>query len=358
MEQNSGGSLAERLRARKGTGGNIGQTIAGAIEGLKEASVILDAVYKGTALGIAHEKIILGKGSGEATGRWLSMDWQEFEREIQFLASLEGGVSEDAKEVLTTIALTRENPIFYQAIGTVFQQVLRPARLIWNEQDLDGFLFHMVKQGLLVETDEAPGWTKSFEWKGKWYSAASRLLQARLAWPHILGAYRRVQRREKVEEQVGPRLKPLLEMTTLLNDLEEKNLSRLIKGDVLGSMVIWTLHSGVSKAQEDMGFLALLLARFEVGSQSLILTNFEADQALPMGKDQDFELPALIWNEAPGSGLLEVGFGQLSGFSKEEHLALLRIQRLIRWWVGKEGALPRVRELPSPAVPTAEQETR
>lgn len=362
QKNKNSGSLAEDLRgfkAKRQSKRGTGSTFDDAVEGIKEASVVFDAIHDGTHAGISHEKMILGKGSGEAAGRWLSMTWEEWEAEIRFLASLKSGVSEDARDVLAVIKRAKKNPLFFRAIQTVFQEVMRPARLIWHEEELDNFLFLLTNQGLLAKMEKKPGTFRKAEWKGSWYCPASGVLKAQLVWEHVFKVTRRVQRREEQEEQLAPRIKPLLEKATLGSDLEDKSLSRLIRNDTLGSTVIWTLHSAVGKDQEDMGFLALLLGRFDKGVSSLILSDWEADRALPpsMGKGQDYELPNLIVSEAPGSGLLTTWFGQLSGFPKEEHVTLLRIQRLIRWWVGREGALPRMRELP-PAVSTAEQETQ
>jgi len=325
--QSTFGQRLTALREQRVQGKTAGQLLSEAQEGLLYSKDFFGAVADTDMLGIAYLRNILGYPLPKAIASWYARPWKEQ------LASISGLGDEVAKRAFDTFQIFQENPLLWQTLQTVVDEIGRPSRRLYSETQFNGFLRDLVFKGLAMELGAPPGWRKAFYWQDKYFTATS-LLKARLAWPFVVKALGRVRAYTRVQKEVMPRIQPLLDQATLENDPEEQQLHRLLTfpGRV-GTMVIW--DAKLRMGEEEIGLLAVLIGRM-VPNSSIVLGGWVSDQPLSLPSEEAYELPGLLIYERPADNGLEVGFQQ-TRLSKEEWNSIQKVQRLIRRWIGLEG---------------------
>ena len=296
---------------------------------------------------------VSGMTRSAAVERCFNLSWDEWVSQIELISQGSDELAKAAREqILDYMPVFRANRMAFEALENVLK-VLRPARLTYTGRALAALLERLAGGVGLAGLDRRIGTGRSLDWNGQYY-APTRMLAGRLAWKTIAMVVARIRRQSAEDERLMPRIEHLVRGATIPSDLDEKGLSRLIAGET-GSLVIWDAHTR-GNGEEETGLVALLLERYKQGQRALTLVDMVSDQPFPASmKDSSFELPVLVRPVDQGTEvwfqLPERGENGNFFYSKEEHAALLRIQRLIRRRASQEGSLPPTPALTAGAIP-------
>jgi len=325
-EQSTFGQRLATILEQRAQGKTAGQLLSEAQEGLLYSKEFFGAVADADTLGIAYLRNILGYPLPKAVAAWYAKPWNDQ------LASIAGLEDEVVKRVSDTFKIFQGNPLLWQTLQAVVDEIGRPSRRLYSEAQFNRFLRDLVFKGLAMDLGAPPGWRKAFRWQDRYYTATS-LLKARLAWPFVVKALGRVRSYMKIQEEIIPRIQPLLDQATLENSPEEQQLHKLLTfPNQVGMVVVW--DADLLMGEEKIGLLAILIGRM-VPNSSLVLGGWVSDQPLSLPNEEAYELPHLLIFERPDSGL-EIGFQQ-TRLPREEWDSIRKIQRLIRRWIGLEG---------------------
>ncbi|MDO8474178.1 MAG: hypothetical protein Q7S62_01395 [bacterium] len=334
---------------------------AEADEALGQADVFFDAVRQGDALGIEFLAIAL-KSRAEATRAWFapwlqygatfSAAWEFWSGKISSLAKQQDArVAPIAQHILDIIGVCQENQLLSMQLKEVLFMFERPCRFLRTKSVVGPYLDRLVTTGYIERSRISPRW-RAINWENAYYYPKRNLQVSMLGWPSVIRAISRVRNQSRKEEELLSRLEPLLEQGTLPTDLQERGLTRLLQGEVVGTIVISDYASRFGG--QDTGFLAVLLGRFVPDpSMPIVLMGVIADTPLPEAittaaeGDDCYEIPP-IFLEPKGDGGLRATFGRLSRMDRETHQAMMRIEHLIQWRVTQENR-PRQPALLPPA---------
>lgn len=363
-------SLKERVaaardqRQRSQTIQEARRELQEAVEGLLLSKDFFEALSDGDGLGISMLRVE-GYPQPRAAATWLLKSWEDWVKAISFFAIYKDKRGEAARQILAVIGPFNENEITREVLSGYFNKVIRPSQRIYQPQQFDNFLFHLVNEGLVVRHLSQPAFGQTIKWKGEYYGSSSQIKISRSIWPFIERVKRRVERYSELAESVLPRLQPLEDSHSLDNDLTSQNFQRLLThaDTMIGMMVIWDVNSKMRgkwdketqtrKPPEDAGLLAVLVGRKTVGT-SLLIEGWEADKSLPFSKEEIIELPVFALNFTMTNEITSLAFSNesLKRVSQEEREGWWRIQWLLNRWLSREGryripALPEAQETPS-----------
>lgn len=348
MGSNFGKRLEEMKKRQEESGTpTIADVLTEAKEGILYSQDFFKAMTEIDTLGIAYLRNMLGYSPSKAAEAWYKKPWKD---QVEAVSQ-----NPAAKGAIETVQLFSGNDLLGQTLQTVIDEVGRPARRVVSGSQLAKLLGELHMEGLALELDHPPGFRKAFKLGSKWYTSTS-VQKARIAWPFVLRALGRVRAFERVQGEIIPKIQPLLDLATLDSNPEEQNLNKILTfPDHTGGMIIWdadtkvrTKNEGEEK-EEPAGLLAVHIGRLMTGSD-LVLQGWVADKPLSLPKDECYELPHLTVLEKFGGKELEVGFDTTGKkLPKEDFNSILRIQRLIRYWLRQEGRF----QMPALKAPVA-----
>lgn len=343
----TGSSFGEKLtilreKQLQEGGKSAGEELSEAQERLLHSRTFIETIGKADTIGIAYLKDVLGRAPAIATREWYDMSW---EHQMTSLDSLAKAGSEAAANVLATLQLFNDSPIFSKILQTVLDEIGRPSRMIYSEAQLQILLADLIFKGLAKELPAPPTSKKAFKLmrmiEGKEtvrYYTSTNLTKSRIAWPFVLKALGRVRAYAKIEKEILPKIQSLMEGATLGSNPEDQALQQLLTfPDKIGFVLIWDGKTRTWRGgqPEDAGLLAILIGRYQPGT-NLILTGWKADKPLALPENEAYELPQTMISTKPDMGM-EVDFRQAHRLEKGEWEAIVRIQRLIHWWLSQEG---------------------
>ena len=269
-----------------------------------------------------------------ATKKWHGYTW---DHQVNILERVAPGIKV-AEDALETFKVFSGNDLLATILNGIIKDVVRPSQRVYSAEQFDTFLAGLTMTGLAERMDTLLPHRRPLEWKNGFY-AATNSEKSRQGWYFVTLAHRRVQRYENAQRDLIPRIQHLLDQTTFDSDPGQQFLSNLLAFNLkVGRIVIWDADSKTFEDQQEqkVGLLAVLLNRDEPGAD-FKLEGWVADKQLAI--PQAYDLPRLNVSQKIDQGLdIVVNLNKdEKRLEKDEFDSIIRVQRLLRFWLGQEG---------------------